>query len=146
MSAALAKGGVGESGILQTEGGRNIHELRLHSDPDARTDGEHARVEVALDDDVIEPLHAVLALGGETRDANDCRGDLRGIRSLGVQREHRFERLVARDALLLEFLGGIAAAKDVFDNDDRAYSQRDSAEQVEHLLDQRASGGMGLPE
>ena len=46
---------------------------------------------------------------------------------------------------LLEFPGGIAAAEDVFDNDDRAYCQRHSAEQVEHLFDQRASRGMGLP-
>ena len=61
VSAALAKGGIGEGGMLQTEGGRNIQKLRLHSDPDACTDGEHARVEIALHDDVIEPLHAVLA-------------------------------------------------------------------------------------
>jgi hypothetical protein len=146
VSAALAKSGVGERGVLQTKGSRNIEELRLHSDPNARTDGELAGVEVALDDDVIEPLHAVLALGGETSDARDGRRDMRGIRSLSVQREHGFERLVARDALLLEILGGIAAAKDVFDKDDRAYSQRGSAEQIEHLLDQGASGDMGLPE
>ena len=44
-------------------------------------------------------------------DANDGRRNLRGVRALGIEREHGFEGLVPDHALLLEFLGGMLAAK-----------------------------------
>ena len=71
MSAALPEDRIGESRILPSEGGRDIHELREHGDADACADGERASIEVALDDDVVESLHSGLAGGGKTRNAND---------------------------------------------------------------------------
>src|SRR6266849_9219744 len=114
VTTALAESRIRERRILEPEGCRDVHELRQHRDANARADGERAGVEVALDDGVVEPLHARLAGGGETRDANNGRRDLRGVRSLGVKREHGFEGLVPDDALLLELLGGMLASEDVF--------------------------------
>ena len=145
VRTALPEIRIGDRRMLPPKSGRQIHQLRQHCNPHSGADGKRARIQVAFDDGVVEPLHTALSYRGQTRNASHRLMDQGRVRSLGIQTEHILQCGVARDALPLEVLSRMPARKDIFHCNHRANRNRDGSQQIEHLLDQRTGRVSRLP-
>ena len=138
--------GIPFRGVLQSEGGGDVHELSHHGQARARADRQLVSSEVAVDDGVIELHHAGLSGHGETRDSDGCFESLAGLSVFGIEPEHLFQHLVAEASLLFELLYGIAHAEEVFDTDSAEDRDAKRSEQEERGFDQAVGRSMQLPE